>query len=93
MLVKDISTSLKEEYGRDRVLEVEFNTFYESLDKVIGINVSKEEENKKWIKFNSEKYTAAAIISKITENYDIKDLSIHEPNVEDIVKTIYGNLY
>ena len=89
----DPLSKLKREYGRDRVLEVEFNAFYESLDKVTGINVFKEEENKKWIKFSSEKYTAAAIISKITENYDIKDISIHEPNVEDIVKIIYGNLY
>ena len=86
-------TKLKKEYGSDRVLEVEFNMFYESLDRVTGINVFKEEENKKWIKFSSEKYTAAAIISKIMENYVIKDISIHEPNVEDIVKTIYGNLY
>ncbi len=86
-------STLKKEYGGERVLEVEFNEFYESLDKVPEINVFKEEENKKWIKFSREKYTAASIISKITENYEIKDISIHEPNVEDIVKTIYGNLY
>lgn len=89
----DNVNKLKEEYGRERVLEIEFNEYYPALDKVKGINVYKSEENKKWIKFRSDKYTAASIISNITENYNIKDLSIHEPGVEDIVKTIYGKLH
>jgi len=89
----DHVNKLKEEYGRERVLEIEFNEYYPALDKVKEINVYKSEENKKWIKFRSDKYTAASIISNITENYNIKDLSIHEPGVEDIVKTIYGKLH
>ena len=83
-------SKLKEKYGKERVLEIEFHKQYESLNKIKDINVFKEDENKKWIKFSSEKYTAATIISKIIENYEIKDISIHEPNVADIVKTIYG---
>lgn len=82
-------SKLKEKYGKERVLEIEFHKQYESLSKIKDINVFKEDENKKWIKFSSEKYTAASIISKIIENYEIKDISIHEPNVADIVKTLY----
>lgn len=88
----DHISKLKAEYGKERVIEIEFHKHYQNLDKITGITTFKSEENKKWIKFRNDKYTAASIISNIAENYNIKDLSIHEPSVEDIVKTIYGKL-
>lgn len=90
ILFDDNIARLKEKYGRERVLEIEFNKFYNSLERAKDIDVFRQDENKKWIRFSNEQYTAAAIISKITENYDVKDISIHEPNVSDIVKTIYN---
>ncbi len=88
----DKLSTLKEQYGKERELEIEFSEHYNSLDKLNDVTIFGEDENKKWIKYNSDVYTSGAIISKITEHYNIKDISIHEPNVADIVKTIYGKL-
>ncbi len=88
----DHIVKLKEQFAKERVLEIEFHRYYDTLDKINDITIFKTEENKKWIKFRKDKYTAASIIANITKNYEIKDLSIHEPSVSDIVKTIYGKL-
>lgn len=80
---------LKEDYGQKRILEVEFHNEFPGLDGIKGVQLLREEGYKKWMKFDSREFSASDIISSIAAVYQIRDLSIYEPTVEDIIKSIY----
>ena len=80
---------LKKNYGRHRVLEIEFQDKFSGLNGIKDIELLREEGCKKWIRFNSSDLSASDLISEIAADYQIKDLSIQEPTVEDIIKSIY----
>ena len=44
---------------------------------------------KKEFTFNSDNFTAKALIKQLLEKYDIKDLTIEEADVESVVRRIY----
>lgn len=91
IIFDDKTDLLKEDYGQNRVLEIEFQNEFSGLNGIKGIQLIREEGYKKWLKFNSRELSASDIISKIAASYQIKDLSIYEPTVEDIIKSIYNN--
>ncbi len=82
---------LRKYYGHHRVLEIEFQTEFSGLNDVKDISLLREEGYKKWVRFNSRKLSASDLISVISAKYQIKDLSTHEPTVEDIIKSIYNS--
>ena len=85
---------LKRDYARERLLEVEFcdENGCEPLDLPMA-RVVRSEANKKWISFDRDKTPVQDVISKLLATDCVKDISIHEPKVEDIVKNIYSNGY
>jgi len=90
-IISDGSTDLlKKNYGQYRVLEIEFQDKFSGLNGIKDIKMLREEGCKKWIRFNSSDLSASDVISKIAANHQIKDLSIQEPTVEDIIKSIYN---
>lgn len=90
-IISDGSTDLlKKNYGQHRVLEVEFQEEFSGLNGIKDVELIREEGCKKWIRFNSHDLSASDVISEIAADYQIKDLSIQEPTVEDIIKSIYN---
>ncbi len=91
-IISDCSTDLlKKNYGQHRVLEVEFQEEFSGLNGIKDVKLLREEGCKKWIRFNSSDLSASDVISEIAAGYQIKDLSIKEPTVEDIIKSIYNS--
>tara|TARA_B100000315_G_scaffold88389_1_gene81201 strand:- start:29372 stop:30352 length:981 start_codon:yes stop_codon:yes gene_type:complete len=91
-IISDGSTDLfKKNYGQYRVLEIEFQNEFSGLNGIKDVALLREEGCKKWIKFNGNDLSASDVISKITVKHEIKDLSIQEPTVEDIIKSIYNS--
>ena len=91
-IISDGKTDLlKKNYGQHRVLEIEFQDKFSGINGIKGLKLRREEGSKKWIRFDSRDQSASDVISKIAANHQIKDLSIQEPTVEDIIKSIYSD--
>lgn len=83
--------TLKREYVREKLLEIEFHEEDCMVLDLPMVDVIKSEANKKWLSFNQDEVSIQEVISRLLEGHCIKDISIHEPKVEDIVKNIYSN--
>ena len=61
---------------------------------VNGINTDlaeliKREDDKIHLRFNHRKVTASALIAELSKEFEITDLSIHDPDIEEAVREIY----
>ncbi|MGK7346332.1 MAG: ABC transporter ATP-binding protein [Candidatus Nitrospinota bacterium M3_3B_026] len=93
MIVYDGATeSLKRDYAREKALEVEF---FEGdgcgCFDIPSVRVVKSEPGKKWLAFDKTETSIQDVITKLMAGGCVKDISIHEQKVEDIVKNIYAN--
>lgn len=80
---------LKNEHMRHKILEVEFHDYNPDLSTLPMLKVIKSGANKKWLRYRREDASMHDVISTLFRDYCIKDISIHEPKVADIVKAIY----
>lgn len=80
--------AVKNRFGKTRtlVVDVESNG---SAFSVTGGEVIKQEGNRKWIRFNRDEISASQLISQISANYNITDLTVEEPAIESIISRIY----
>lgn len=79
---------IKEIFGKNRVLIIDLEG--EPVDfSVAGVEVIKREGNRCWIQFNRDAASASQLISQISEKYEIKDLSIQDPEIEVMIRDIY----
>ena len=65
-----------------------FAETYPEVD-VAGAEVESREANTVRLRFNRRELTAEALIRRVTERYQITDVSIIEPDIESIVRRIY----
>ncbi len=79
---------LREEYGTHRVLVVNLAEPHPDLH-VPGTEIDSREANTVRLRFNRREITAEALIRRVTERYEITDVSIIEPDIESIVRRIY----
>ncbi|KAB2846374.1 MAG: ATP-binding cassette domain-containing protein [Ignavibacterium sp.] len=78
----------KDKYSGGYMLKVVFaNEGEKILDQ--RLKILKEEGFEKIILFNKEDISVAETITQITRNYNITDLSIKEPEIEEVVRKIY----
>lgn len=50
---------------------------------------SVEEGGWTWFEFNKQDMSAAQLISDLSKQVDIRDPPLEEPDIEDIIRTIY----
>jgi len=89
ILFDGLMGELKDRFSEGKILEIEFNENYPELNKVENISVLREEMNKKWVQIGNHNTNTSDIISSIIRSYSVKDLSIHESSLEDIIRSIY----
>jgi ABC-2 type transport system ATP-binding protein len=79
---------LRDEYGTHRTLVV---TLGESCEDVAvdGATVERPEKNVVRYRFDRRELSAEAMIRRVTERCTISDLTIVEPELEDIIRRIY----
>lgn len=51
--------------------------------------IIKQEDNRFWLKFQKDTISAAKLISDLSEKYPLADISVQEPDIEDIVREMY----
>ncbi len=77
-----------------RTLKIELKeipdvNFLSDLEYLEDIQVLQSHPKTIEVKFDSNKHTVFAILSKFTQSAEIKDISIEEPSIEEVITRIY----
>lgn len=82
--------SIKRNYVSSRIIEAEFEQLPEKIE-IPNITVSDVDKNKmkKLITFDTGKTSINALMSTLLNNYNIKDISVKEPEIDAIISDIY----
>ncbi len=56
---------------------------------VAGATTRRVEGPRQWLSFPSDA-SAAPIVAAVAASYDVADLSIHEPDIEDVIRELYS---
>jgi ABC-2 type transport system ATP-binding protein len=75
-------------FGAERTLVVDLAETRPPLHLARGL-VVRTDGPRQWIRFRSEEMTAAALIAAISEQAQLVDLSIEEPDIEEVVRRVY----
>ena len=74
--------------GSTRTLVVDLVDEAPPID-VPGAEVRKVEGPRQWLSFPSDA-SAAPIVAAVASAYDVADLSIQEPDIEDVIRELYS---
>jgi ABC-2 type transport system ATP-binding protein len=80
--------ALRERYGTTRTLVVDLEEPGPPID-VPTATVTKVDGPRQWLEFRRDTTTAADLIATVAKLYPLRDLTVEEPQVEDIVRRIY----
>lgn len=80
---------IKDRYGKGRTLIAEFSEEYKEINIPSNVKLINENHNKKWFKFEKDEVQVYQLVSELTKNYGITDFTIHEPEIEAIIREIY----
>jgi ABC-2 type transport system ATP-binding protein len=79
---------LKQRYGDDRVLVVDLHDIEAPLE-VPGLACVRTEGPRQWLRFSRDELTAAEALARVSAVTSVRDLTLEEPAIEDIVRRIY----
>ena len=80
--------ALKERYGKTRILIVDLAQAYSDI-QLEGVDLTRRDGNRIWLAFDRDTISASEVIAQLTARYEIQDLTISEPEIEEIVRRIY----
>jgi ABC-2 type transport system ATP-binding protein len=81
-------TEIKRRYGEERTLVVDLVEPGSPLD-LPGVTVERVEGPRQWLRFRRDEHTAASLLAQVTTRAAVRDVSIEEPAIEDVVRRIY----
>jgi ABC-2 type transport system ATP-binding protein len=88
-LIEDSTVAaIKQRYGTERTLIVDLEEPGPPLS-VDGVRVTRVEGPRQWLQFHRDHWTAAALLERVAAQAAVRDLSVEEPAIEDIVRAIY----
>ena len=80
--------ALKKRYGKTRMLIVDLAQTYSDI-QLEGVDLIRRDGNRIWLAFDRDTISASEVITQLTARYEIQDLTISEPEIEEIVRRIY----
>jgi ABC-2 type transport system ATP-binding protein len=88
-LIEDSTVAaIKQRYGTERTLVVDLEAPGPPLS-VDGVRVTRVDGPRQWLQFHRDTWTAAALLERVATQAAVRDLSVEEPAIEDIVRAIY----
>ncbi len=81
--------ALKKQYGKTRMLIVDLAQAYPDI-QLENVKLTRQEENRIWLAFDRDALPASEVIARLAARYEIQDLTISEPEIEEIVRRIYN---
>jgi ABC-2 type transport system ATP-binding protein len=58
---------------------------------VPGARLERREGARLWLSFRREELSAPELIARVTGRYAVRDLTLEEPDIEEIVRRIYAH--
>ena len=80
--------SIKDRFGDQRTLIIDLEEAQDPID-IEGAEVLKVDGPRQWLRFQRDVTTAAQLTAEVASRFRLRDLSIEEPDIEDIVRKIY----
>jgi ABC-2 type transport system ATP-binding protein len=80
--------AIRERFGTARTLVVDL----EEDEEFVGVaeaELVREEGPRKWLRFQRDTISASDLIARVAARYRIRDLTIEEPEIEEVVRRIY----
>jgi len=81
--------TIRERFGVERTLVVDLEEPAPPID-VAGATVVRVEGPRQWLRFRRSDTTAAELVATLAARTRLRDLTIEEPEIEDIVRRIYS---
>lgn len=82
--------AIRRRYGTNRTLIVDLEPGYDGGPlQVPDAHEVRTEGLRRWLRFERESISAAALISRVASRYPVQDLSIEEPDIEAIIRRMY----
>jgi ABC-2 type transport system ATP-binding protein len=81
--------AIRDRFGTERTLVVDLET--DEAGPLTGLPAEEVRADglRRWLRFRRADVTAAGLIAAVSDRYPIRDLTIEEPEIEDIVRRIY----
>jgi ABC-2 type transport system ATP-binding protein len=80
---------LKHRYGDHRVLVVDLHEMQPPIEAP-GLTCVRVEGPRQWMRFSREDMTAAQALERVAAVVPVRDLTVEEPEIEEIVRRIYA---
>ncbi|UOF92899.1 ATP-binding cassette domain-containing protein [Fodinisporobacter ferrooxydans] len=80
-------STIKDMYGTYRVLIVDVGQ--DASFQIEEAELIREEGTRKWFRFDRNRIRASQLIQRISDQYEIHDLTIEEPDIDTIIRQIY----
>lgn len=82
--------AIKRRYGRNRTLTAEIEDYCEDCDLVMpGVRLVEQQGNRITFEFDRESVRADELIVALAARYELKDVTVAEPELETIIRQIY----
>jgi ABC-2 type transport system ATP-binding protein len=82
--------AVRDRYGTERTLVVDLVEPGDPLD-VDGADVTRVEGPRQWLRFHRDAHTAASLLAQVTTQAAVRDITVEEPAIDDIVRRIYSS--
>jgi len=80
---------LKEKFVENKLVEVEFSKEYKEVFLPEGCSLVYSSKYKAGIEVNLKKASVSSLITFLLNNFEVKDLSIKEPKIEEVIRKVY----
>ncbi|MGI9595227.1 MAG: ABC transporter ATP-binding protein [Acidimicrobiales bacterium] len=80
----------KAEHGTDRTVVIDFEEAIAPIELATG-DVVRVDGPRQWVRFDRRKTSAAEVIAEVTTARPVKDLTIEEPDIEELIRRIYAS--
>lgn len=83
---------MKTHFGKRRMLSIELHESFNGFS-LEGVTLERQEGAMVTLSFDKDRVSPAQIIAEFMKYYEIRDLTIQEPQIQEIVKLIYEGRY
>lgn len=89
-IVSDMSMQeIKKTFGGNSTIVVDFNNVPNDF-KIDNVEIKNSNGTRYILTYDTEKNTAGKIISQLVRKFDIDNISIEEPSIDDVVSNLYN---
>ena len=82
--------AVKDRYGTERTLVVDLEEPGPPL-RIAGAEVTRVDGPRQWLRFHRDHHTAASLLAQVSAEAAVRDITVEEPAIDDIVRHIYSS--